>query len=153
MMSASRHTGKKKPRAFQLSLNFRWAIYGTFWILFLTGVIWPVADSLKDGPNGETWQAVAANLLMWHGGVAMISLLLLGALVPIHIQRAWRSHKNRLTGSAMATFNAVLIATAFGLYYLGSDALRPWFSNVHLVIGIVLPVLFAIHIVVGKRAT
>jgi len=60
-----------------------------------------------------------------HGGAAMVTLLLLGALIPVHVMRAWRSRKNRVSGSAMVTFNAVLIVTAFGLYYLGSETLRP----------------------------
>jgi hypothetical protein len=56
---------------------------------------------------------------MLHGGTAMITLLLLGALIPVHLIRAWRRQKNRVSGSLIATFNAVLIVTAFGLYYLG----------------------------------
>jgi hypothetical protein len=65
-------------------------------------------------------------LLMAHGGAAMLTLMLLGALFPLHIFRAWRAKKNRLTGIIMIACNAMLIATAFGLYYLASETLRPW---------------------------
>jgi len=99
----------------------------------------------------EIWQQSIAYLLMVHGGVAMITLLLLGALVPLHLLRAWRSGKNRISGSLMATFNAVLIATAFGLYYLGSESLRPWMSWTHIVAGFSLAVWFPFHIYWGRR--
>ena len=36
----------------------------------------------------------------------------------------------------MVAFNAVLIVTAFGLYYLGSETVRPWMSWIHIAAGI-----------------
>ena len=50
-------------------------------MLFITGVAWLVADQLKNSPTGELWQAVGADLLMVHGGTAMIMLMMLGALI------------------------------------------------------------------------
>jgi hypothetical protein len=71
--------------------------------------------------------------------------------VPVHIRRAWRSGRNRLTGPIMVAVNAVLIATAFGLYYAGSDTVRPWVSDLHIVVGIVLPVALLVHVWLGRR--
>ena len=51
----------------------------------------------------------------------------------------------------MVTFNAVLIATAFGLYYTAVDWLRPWVSNIHIGVGLCLPALFLAHVVAGRR--
>ena len=53
----------------------------------------------------------------------------------------------------MVVCNAVLIMTAFGLYYLGAETLRPWASDVHIVAGFALPVLIAFHIWLGRRQT
>jgi uncharacterized membrane protein YbjE (DUF340 family) len=131
--------------------QFRWAIYIAFAVLFLTGAVWLIADALKE--SDEIWQQTAANLLMVHGGAAMLALMLLGALVPLHLRRAWRAGKNRITGTVMATFNVVLIVTAFGLYYAGSDVVRPWISRLHYGFGLALPVLFFLHVVCGRRAT
>ena len=131
--------------------QFRWAIYAAFGVLFVTGAVWLVADALKE--SQEFWQQTAANLLMVHGGAALVTLMLLGALVPLHLRRAWRARKNRITGTVMATFNLVLIVTAFGLYYSGSDMLRPWISRLHYGLGLALPVLFLVHVVSGRRAT
>jgi hypothetical protein len=121
-------------------------------LLVATGAVWLAADQLKDSVEGELWQRVSASMLMVHGGLAMITLLLLGALFPLHVRLGWRSRRNRLTGPAMLTFNAVLIATAFGLYYSGSDTVRPWMSDIHLVLGFALPLLFVLHVLRGRRS-
>jgi hypothetical protein len=135
----------------RLNSRFRFAIYAAVAVLFLTGIGWFAADWQKEGVNGETWQQIAVYLLMLHGGGAMITLLLLGALIPVHVLRSWRRGKNRVMGSVMIALNAVLIVTAFGLYYLGSETVRPWMSWVHLVFGASLPGLLAFHIALGRR--
>jgi hypothetical protein len=137
--------------ALQLDRRLRWSVYAAFALLFATGAVWLLADQLKDSADGEFWQATIANVLMVHGGVAMVTLLLLGAIFPIHIARAWRGRLNRVSGSIMVICNAILIVTAFGLYYLGVETLRPWASDVHIVSGFALPVLIAFHIWLGRR--
>jgi hypothetical protein len=134
----------------RLDLVFRYALYAAFAVLFITGAVWLVADSLKDSAS-EFWQQAAATLLMLHGGGAMITLMMLGALVPMHMRYGWRSGKNLVTGITVATVNAALIVTAFGLYYLGSEAVRPWMSDVHIALGLAIPVLLVGHIWWGRR--
>ena len=136
----------------RLKPSFRFAIYAAFAVLLLTGVGWLLADWQKDISGDEFWQQSVAYLLMVHGGTAMVTLLLLGALIPVHIMRAWRSRKNRISGSVMVTFNAALIATAFGLYYLGSETLRPWMSWIHIAAGFSLSLWLPVHIFLGRRA-
>jgi hypothetical protein len=140
------------PSALQLDPRFRWALYAAFAALFITGVAWLIADGRKDAASGEAWQAASAYLLMIHGGGAMVLLLLLGALFPVHIRRTWTSRRNRVAGTLMMAFNLLLIVTAFGLYYAGSETLRPWISDVHIAAGLVLPALILIHVVMGRRS-
>jgi cytochrome c biogenesis protein CcdA len=135
----------------RLKPSFRFAIYAAFAALLLTGAGWLVADWQKNISSDDIWQQTAAYLLMVHGGAAMLTLLLLGALIPVHVLRVWRNRKNRISGSVMITFNAVLIATAFGLYYLGSETVRPWMSWIHIAAGFSLPLLFPVHIFLGRR--
>jgi cytochrome c biogenesis protein CcdA len=122
-----------------------------FAVLFLTGAGWLVADWQKNFSSEESWQQTAAYLLMVHGGAAMMTLLLLGALIPVHVLRSWRNGKNLVSGSVMITLNALLVVTAFGLYYLGSETVRPWMSWIHIAVGFSVPVLFAFHILLGRR--
>jgi hypothetical protein len=76
---------------------------------------------------------------------------LLGELIPLHIRRAWRTRKNRASGSVTATLIALLIVTAFGLYYLGSETVRPWMSWIHIAAGFSLSLLIPVHIFLGRR--
>ena len=120
-------------------------------MLALTGAGWLVADWQKEISSDEIWQQSIAYLLMVHGGTAMVALLLLGILIPVHLRRGWRSRKNLISGSVMTTFNAILIVTAFGLYYLGSETVRPWMSWIHIAAGFSLALLFPLHIYWGRR--
>jgi hypothetical protein len=149
-MSGLRRTGRM-PSALQLDDRFRWGLYGIFSVLLATGAVWLIADALKESPSGDFWQGISASLLMIHGGAAMVTLVLLGALIPVHVLRAWRSRRNRLTGVAMATANTLLVVTAFGLYYAGSDTWRPWISDVHIAIGLAFPALIVTHVLSGRR--
>jgi|SRR6516165_6147264 hypothetical protein len=36
------------------------------------------------------------------------------------------------------------------LYYLGSEAVRPWLSLVHVTVGLAVPALLAAHVLVGR---
>jgi hypothetical protein len=135
----------------RLEPRLRFWTYAAFAMLVVTGLAWLLADPLKDSASGELWQAIAATTLMLHGGTAMIALVLLGALIPLHMWRAWAAGKNRATGTTMVTFNAVLVVTAFGLYYAGSDTLRAILSNIHIAAGLGLPALVALHVVLGRR--
>jgi hypothetical protein len=137
--------------ALRLSPAFRYAVYATFAILFLSGAAWLIADVLKDSENGELWQQIAATLLMTHGGSAMVTLMMLGALVPLHMRYGWRGRKNLSTGIVMATVSAILIVTAFGLYYLGAEGARAVANDAHTWLGVASPVLLLVHIWWGRR--
>jgi hypothetical protein len=119
--------------------------------LFVTGAAWLAADALKDGPSGAAWQEIGANLLMVHGGAAMAMLMVFGAVFPLHVRRGWRARKNRLSGGAMVTLNGLLIVTAFGLYYCGSELMRPWISDAHIAAGFALVALIFLHVLIGRR--
>jgi hypothetical protein len=134
----------------RLKSTFRYWTYAVFSVLLATGAAWLVADWQKDAD--EAWQQAAANLLMIHGGAAMLALMALGALIPLHLLRAWRARKNLVSGITVATVNAVLIVTAFGLYYLGSETVRPWMSWIHIGAGFLLALMLPLHILLGRRA-
>jgi len=135
----------------RLEPRLRGTLYAVASALLVTGMAWLLVDRLKPIYLMETWQRTAAYLLMLHGGAAMLMLLLLGALIPVHVAVAWRRGKNRITGSMMLVSNAVLIATAFALYYSGSETWRHQASVFHIGFGLGLPVLWAVHVWRGKR--
>lgn len=130
----------------RLSRRFRWGFYAAFGTLLTSGCIWLALDQLALAPEARTW------LLMVHGGTAMLALLLLGALGPIHVRAAWGRGTNRATGIAMLALNGVLIATAFGLYYVGSEVVRNWTSVLHIGLGLGLPAVLLAHVARGRAA-
>jgi hypothetical protein len=144
------HRIGRTTSALRLDRRLRWTLYAAFAVLFATGVVWLAAQSWKDSPSGDFWEAASADMLMIHGGTAMLTLVLLGALIPVHMQRAWRGRRNKFTGAVMATVNSLFAVTAFGLYYAGSDTLRAWVSDLHIAVGFIFPVLLIIHICVGR---
>jgi hypothetical protein len=135
----------------RLEPRYRAALYAVFAVLTISGAVWLVADWRKNPLDPDLWQDIAPMMLTVHGGTAMVTLMLLGALVPLHIRRAWRSGRNRLTGPIMIAVNATLVATAFGLYYAGSETLRPWVSDLHIVVGFALPAALLLHVWLGRR--
>ena len=66
----------------RLKTAFRFALYGIFSLLFASGALWIYADQMKSNAEMDTekWQQAAALLLSLHGGAAMVTLMLLGAL-------------------------------------------------------------------------
>jgi cation transport ATPase len=118
-------------------------------------VVWMLADKMKNNPDAdsEMWSQAATFLLTLHGGAAMVTLMLLGALGPMHVQRAWRAKTNRASGIASIILYGLLIATAFGLYYLGSEAVRPWISYVHIAFGLAVPAVITAHVMIGRAGT
>ena len=131
---------------------FRRAIYLLTATLFLTGTAWFLGDRFAYFARAPAWQGLSANLLMIHGGAAMLFLLFLGALGARHVPLGWRIGMNRLMGLVILGSSAVLVGTAFGLYYFGSDALRRWTSDLHIAIGLGWPVLLALHVITGRQS-
>jgi hypothetical protein len=65
-----------------------------------------------------------------------------------HIAGGWRMRANRKTGVALTTAFALLIATGAALYY--SEA-RHFYFTVHLIAGLLLPVLAGMHWMQARR--
>ena len=135
----------------RLEPGLRFWNYALFATLVATGAIWLIADMLKTSADEELWQAIAANALMLHGMTAMITLVVLGAVIALHVRHSWRAGKNRMSGAVMVGANAILVITAWGLYYAGSDPLRAFAADVHIAVGIAWPALVVGHVVLGRR--
>jgi hypothetical protein len=129
----------------------RW-FYGAFAVLFATGAgwmvlhWWPTNGDADLGPSpAEPW------LMKIHGAAAMVALVVLGALIPLHIRRGWRVGVNRFTGMVMIGTMGLLALTGYGLYYAGGEKLRDIVVLIHEVVGIGLPLAIVWHIVRGRN--
>ncbi len=136
----------------RLSRGFRTALYAALVALLATGMAWLYLDVSRDpfqpGGSGQAGPL----LLAVHGGAAMAFLILLGALIPLHVQGNWTRDRNRWTGVITLAINAALIVTAYALYYAGSDLLRNRASDLHIAAGLLLPLWLSVHVWLGWRA-
>jgi peptidoglycan/LPS O-acetylase OafA/YrhL len=131
---------------FRLSRPLKAAVHVSFGVLLLTGGGWMLAQRHLDQ---EAWETIPRLLLKIHGGAAMAALLVLGAL-GTHVKRGWNAGKNRLTGALLIAVNAFLIASGYGLYYIGGEELREWLSRWHAWIGLGTFVLLPAHVIAGR---
>jgi hypothetical protein len=132
--------------SFRPSRPLKAAVYLVFGVLLATGAGWMFAQRHVEE---EAWEKVPRLLLKIHGGAAMLSLLVLGA-VSLHIKRGWRAKRNRLSGAALVAVNVFLAGSGYGLYYASSDELRDWLSRWHAWIGLGLTVIIPAHVIAGR---
>ena len=128
----------------RLSARFRAVLYLGVGVLLVTGASWL-------GVDRTAWPETATYLMRFHGGAAMVMLVLLGALLPLHVRLGWRRSRNVASGTVMLGLIAILIGTAYALYYVGSETGRYWTSVLHITIGFALPVMVTGHVLLGRR--
>jgi hypothetical protein len=118
---------------------------GARWLLFHYFVQMP--GQFGDSPHSlEPWW------LCIHGLFAAAFLIGFGSVLPGHVRRAWVGRRNRLSGAFFFTLVALLIATGYGLYYLGEDSVRELVSAIHWLVGLGMPALMGCHIWLGRAS-
>ena len=73
--------------------------------MFATGALWLLFHYFVrvHGEFGDRPHALEIWWLRLHGAAAMLTLLVLGSLVPIHVRRGWHQRKNLLAGAILGT--------------------------------------------------
>ena len=117
----------------RLHPGYRALIYAVLGLLFLSGLLWP-----------SGWQR--GLLMKVHGGAAMATLVLLGAVLAHHVPKGWAAGANRFSGLAVLGAALWLLVTGYALYYSGSESLRYWASETHFWIGVGVALVFGLHL-------
>ncbi len=135
----------------------RWnrrSLYASVLLLLLSGSAWLIARHFlrPAGQFGETIHPLEPWAMKIHGAGAMAMLFFLGSVMNIHIRRALKARRNLASGWAMIMTMAVLVITAFGLYYVADEANRPIWSMMHWVIGLGLAALVVAHVLIGRAS-
>jgi len=120
-----------------------WAVAG----LTLSGAAWLVASHVlaSETEFGRQLPSWAARVLAIHGGIAMLSLIAVGAWLPMHVVPRFRRGSGLVTGASQLGLLAVLAVSGFGLYYLADELTRPAWSVVHWIAGLLLALLLLVH--------
>jgi hypothetical protein len=152
----TRHRKTNPPRHVNVRLE-RWhrrCIYGTAAWLTATGLLWLLAHYFMR-PVGEFGVGVHPFepwSMKLHGAGAMAALFFVGSLMNSHMRRALKAGRNLASGWSMITLLSALILSGYALYYLASEQSRPVWSAAHWVVGLALPLLFVLHIALGRRS-
>lgn len=141
-----------RRNSIQLSRRHEWFAYGVSACVFATGAVWAWLHYLAAPPN----EFGAANplegwMLKAHGAAAMLILVLVGTLLPMHVKFAWRARRNLCTGLSILGVFGFLVLTGYALYYAGDERLRFWTSAAHLWVGLALPPIMCLHVWQGKK--
>lgn len=131
----------------------RSALYAISTLLWLSGSCWLYYAYLAPAqdPFGSGTHPAQPLLLELHGAAAMAFLVLFGTLLPTHVEPGWRQRRHRFSGLSLVVASAVLVLSGWGLYYLGEESLRNATSILHSFVGVVAPVLLAVHVRATRR--
>jgi hypothetical protein len=94
------------------------------------------------------WSLTASTI---HGGLAMLASVVFGATLGAHAYLYRRAVDNRLFGYLLIIAFGTLLLTGYGLYYLGSEALREYCSLLHSASGLALVPLLVAHVAAARR--
>jgi hypothetical protein len=152
-----RHVPDPCPPVRLSTRHQRW-LYVVAGALLLSGLGWITAHYVLAGNSllaGLEFAGVPHPSEMWwlrlHGASMIGFLVVFGALLPGHVARGWRRHRNRHSGLFMLATTVMLALSGYGLYYSGDEATRPWISALHWVIGLAAGAGLVLHVTFGKR--
>jgi hypothetical protein len=141
-----------RHNALRLSPRHQRWFYSVAAVLFVSGVIWLQLHWL-DIRNPDALPHPAEPWLMKvHGAAAMLLLVILGTLIPLHIRRGWYAKVNRQSGLGIIALFAFLILSGYGLYYVGDEHAREYTAYVHDILGLAAPLIIAWHVLAGRAA-
>lgn len=124
----------------------KYSLYLDLLVLLLTGLAYAVPAYL------DRWFFIAIDtpiskhaLMTLHGAFAFVALYLFGYLSRSHIQPRLRTKRHFSSGMVMLLTLLVLSLSGYLLYYLGSEVLRLWSSDIHCLLGVMLPLTLVAH--------
>ena len=125
-----------------------WSFVG----LLVSGATWLVAryGLVTETDFGSVTPPWASKVLAIHGALAMLSLVAIGAWLPMHVLPRLRQRLRLVTGIAQVNLLALIVVTGYGLYYLADEDGRPTWSTVHWAGGVILAALLLIHRRAGR---
>jgi hypothetical protein len=106
----------------------------------------------RDGEFGPGPNPAEPLWLVLHGAFGFLATWTVGLLTGLHVLRAWRTRRSRWSGSVLFGSALLLIFSGFLLYYVGSDAVRPYLSIGHWALGLAAPLFYLVHRLRNRRA-
>jgi peptidoglycan/LPS O-acetylase OafA/YrhL len=137
-----------------LRLWQRQAVDASGGALLLSGAAWL---ALHYGRSAELPLPAEAWLMRLHGAAAFAAIFMLGALAAFHVPQGWRvtarGHglAQRRWGLLLCVLGALLVASAYQLYYFAPDNVRPALGIAHSLAGLAMALALVMHRRIGRR--
>ena len=128
----------------KIERRHKFALSGAFCVLWLTGAVWLALHHFGNARPGSSVLVTKVWFMTVHGLAAFVALLLLGTLSE-HVQSGLAGYTNRRSGMTLIVVSAVLVLSGWLLYYAG-ESVRSFASQIHLVVGVLSPVLLVVHL-------
>jgi hypothetical protein len=137
----------------RLSRQRRYLVYGIGWTLWLSGALWLIFHYalMRQGPFGDEPHPLEPWWLRLHAAMAFAAMWSFGLVWGVHIVTGWHTRRQRLSGGFAVALLLWLIVTGYLLYYLTDDRWRSIGAMAHWAMGLALPIMLAIHIVLGRQ--
>jgi cation transport ATPase len=127
----------------QLAYRHRVAVDIVLALVLASGIAWLLLD------RGETMdtadRAVLHTVVRIHALAGLGCVYVVGTLWFMHVRRAWRSHRNRVVGSAFLALMAVLIASGYALGYLTDEGNHLVIARLHWIAGLAAACVYLAH--------
>ena len=133
----------------------RWqqaAVYAATAVLVVSGAAWLVLHYFlaESGPYGPQIHPLEPWMMRVHGAAAMAGLVVYGALLPVHVRRAWSIRRNIVPGIGLLALMLLLTLGGYLLYYAGGENTRALVSLAHWIPGLLVAPLLVWHIIAGR---
>jgi hypothetical protein len=115
--------------------------------VWVSGTAWVVLHFLLKPEDSAGLPNHAAQII-WlkvHGAFSFLALWTGGLLWGLHVVKAWRKGRHRLSGGTLFSSLLVLIVTGYLLYYVANDRAREVISLIHWILGLMLPAAYLMH--------
>ncbi len=114
--------------------------------VWFTGVGWMAVHYLLERRDAVNFSGNSEpQWLKLHGAFAVLAIWTGGMLWGLHIVKAWKQHRHRLSGGSLAGALLLLIGSGYGLYYVANEAARSTISLIHQAVGVAVLMAYLIH--------
>ncbi len=126
------------------------AIVLTSWV---TGVTFFILNNYVqiDGEFGPQKHPAQFLFLKIHGASAFAMMISFGYLLATHVPIGYRAKRERILGLLLTGVQALLVVSAYYLYYGSDEDRRSLVAWTHLSLGVIYPFIIALHVVFGKN--
>jgi hypothetical protein len=138
----------------KIPLGYRAWLFGIILLSWVTGVVFFSLNRWFEieGEFGPEKHPAQATILKVHGASAFLMMIAYGYLLASHVPAGLKSKRQRLLGLTLVITQGFLIATAYGLYYVGGDEFHALLGYAHASVGLVFPFLLGLHLIAGARS-